>query len=65
MGGLIAVVRTDFLQGGLILLGVLSALVALAWRLGDDLLRIEPEQADLFAGSIGSTTDVVAFVLIA
>lgn len=65
MGGLIAVVRTDFLQGGLILLGVLAALVALAWRLGDDLLRIEPAQADLFAGSIGSTTDVVAFVLIA
>lgn len=65
LGGLIAVVRTDFLQGGLILLGVLSAFVVVAWRLGGDIFRLEPEQTNLFAGSIASTTDVVAFILIA
>lgn len=65
MGGLVAVVRTDFLQGGLILVGVLSAFAVVAWRLGGDLFRIEPEQASLFSGSIGSTTDIVAFLLIA
>lgn len=65
MGGLVAVVRTDFLQGGLILVGVLSALAAVLSRVGGDLLRLEPTQTNLFAGSIGSSADVVAFLLIA
>ena len=65
MGGLVAVVRTDFLQGGLILVGVLSALGAVLSRVGGDLLRLEPTQTNLFAGSIGSSADVVAFLLIA
>jgi Na+/proline symporter len=65
MGGLVAVVRTDFLQGGLILVGVFSALAVVFWRLGGDALRLEPGQTRLLAGSIESPTDVVAFLLIA
>jgi Na+/proline symporter len=65
MGGLVSVIRTDFLQGGLILLGVLAALAVVASNVGGDIFRIEPEQAQLFAGSVGSTVDVVAFLLIA
>ncbi|MGH3423252.1 MAG: sodium:solute symporter family protein [Nocardioidaceae bacterium] len=65
MGGLVAVIRTDFLQGALILLGVLSALAVVLFKAGGDVFRIEPDQVDLFQGSITSTTDVVAFLLIA
>lgn len=65
MGGLVAVIRTDFLQGGLILVGVLSALVVVFANVGGDLFRIEADQSQLFQGSITSSTDVVAFLLIA
>jgi Na+/proline symporter len=65
MGGLVAVVRTDFLQGSLILLGVLSAFAVVLANVGTDVFRIEAGQADLFQGSVTSATDVVAFLLIA
>ncbi|TQM01920.1 sodium:solute symporter family protein [Pseudonocardia kunmingensis] len=65
MGGLVAVIRTDFLQGALILLGVLSAFAVLLANVGGDLFRIEAGQTDLFKGSISSPTDILAFLLIA
>jgi Na+/proline symporter len=65
MGGLVAVIRTDFLQGALILLGVLSAFAVLLANVGGDLFRIEAEQTNLFQGSISSGTDILAFLLIA
>jgi Na+/proline symporter len=64
MGGLVAVVRTDFLQGGLILVGVLSAFAVVVANLGTDVFRIDADQGTLFQGSITSTTDIVAFLLI-
>ncbi|HYH30056.1 MAG TPA: sodium:solute symporter family protein [Pseudonocardia sp.] len=65
MGGLVAVIRTDFLQGGLILLGVLSAFAVLLATVGSDVFHVEADRTGLFQGSIASTTDVVAFLLIA
>lgn len=65
MGGLVAVLRTDFLQGALILLGVLSALAVVIAKAGADVVRVDASQVSIFQGSITSTTDIVAFLLIA
>ncbi len=65
MGGLIAVIRTDFLQGGLILVGVLAAFGVVVGTVGGDVFRIDPGLTELYAGDIGSAVDVVAFLLIA
>ena len=65
MGGLVAVIRTDFLQGGLILVAVLSAFAVVVANVGGDLFRIEADQSNLFQGSITSPVDVIAFLLIA
>lgn len=65
LGGLVVVVRTDFVQGGLIMLGVLAAFALVAWRLGPGLLDLEPARQDLFGGSVTSPVQLVAFVLVA
>ncbi|TCP54967.1 SSS family solute:Na+ symporter [Tamaricihabitans halophyticus] len=65
LGGLVSVVRTDFLQGGLILLAVVAAAVIVVSQLGGDILTLRPEQTGLHAGSIASNVDIFAFILIA
>lgn len=65
LGGLIAIVRTDFIQVALLLLGILAALIVVFWRLGPDVFTLRPEQTSLYAGSIGSSWDILAFMLIA
>lgn len=65
LGGLVSVIRTDFLQGSLLLVGVLAALAVVVARLGGDLFALRPEQTTWFAGSIGSSWDILAFLLIA
>lgn len=65
MGGLVSVIRTDFLQGALILVGVLSALGVVIARVGTDIASVPAGQESIFQGSTPSTVDVVAFLLIA
>lgn len=65
LGGLVSVVRTDFIQGGLLLVGVVAALVVVVSRLGGDVLALEPQQTTVFAGEIGSSWDILAFGLVA
>lgn len=65
LGGLIAVVRTDFIQVALLLLGILAAVGVVFWHLGGDVFTLRPEQNTLFAGSIGSSWDILAFTLVA
>lgn len=65
LGGLVSVIRTDFIQGTLLLVGVLAALAFVVARLGGDIFALRPEQTTWFAGSIGSSWDILAFLLIA
>ncbi|MGH3359464.1 MAG: sodium:solute symporter family protein [Nocardioidaceae bacterium] len=65
MGGLVSVIRTDFLQGALILVGVLSALGVVIARVGTDITSIPEGQESIFQGSTPSMVDVIAFLLIA
>lgn len=65
LGGLVSVVRTDFLQGGLILLGVLATFVLVWQQLGSEIVNLDQEQTQLMQGSIGSGVDILAFILIA
>ena len=65
MGGLVSVIRTDFLQGALILVGVFSAFAVVLSRVGSDILTIDPGQTSILQGSTQTSTDVVAFLLIA
>lgn len=65
MGGLVSVIRTDFLQGGLILVGVLSAFAVVLSRVGTDVFTIDPSQTSIMQGSTQTGTDIVAFLLIA
>jgi Na+/proline symporter len=64
LGGLISVIRTDFLQGSLLLIGVLAAFGIVVSRLGSDIFDLDPQQSTWFAGSIGSSWDILAFLLI-
>ncbi|HLR86120.1 MAG TPA: sodium:solute symporter family protein [Nocardioidaceae bacterium] len=65
MGGLVSVIRTDFLQGGLILVGVLSAFAVVLSRVDTDVFTIDPSQTSIMQGSTQTGTDIVAFLLIA
>lgn len=65
LGGLVSVVRTDFLQGGLILLAVIAAIIAVIVNLGADAFTIDPARTDIFGGSVTSGWDAAAFVLVA
>lgn len=65
LGGLVSVVRTDFLQGGLILIAVLAAFGLVSWRLGGDLFVPRPDQTPVLQGPVTSWVDVLAFMLVA
>lgn len=63
LGGMVSVVRTDFIQGTLLFIGVLYAAWAIWQRLGMDIFVVEPAHASWFAGPIRSEWDIVAFCL--
>lgn len=65
LGGLVSVVRTDFVQGGLILLAVTAAFVVALFQYGAEAFSV-PENLDtMFQGSTPTTWDMMALMLVA
>lgn len=64
MGGLVSVVRTDFIQGGLIMLAVIAAFVVCLAQLGGDAFAVPAEKATMFQGNTPSVGDMIALVIV-
>lgn len=65
LGGLTSVVKTDFVQSGLLSIAVLAGAVLVVSQLGWDVFRIDEHHARVFGGSVSSSWDMLAFLLIA
>lgn len=65
LGGLVSVVRTDFVQGGLILVAVIAAFTVAVYQLGTSAFTVQPNLDTIFQGSTATMGDVVAMLIVA
>lgn len=65
LGGLVSVVRTDFIQGGLILLAVIAAFTVAMFQHGASAFSVPENLQSMFQGSTPTTADMVALMLVA
>lgn len=65
LGGLVSVVRTDFIQGGLILIAVIAAFTVAVYQLGTSAFAVQPNLDTMFQGSTPTIGDVVAMLIVA
>lgn len=64
LGGLVSVVRTDFIQGGLILIAVIAALVVALYQFGTSTFEVSPDLDTMFQGSTPTIGDMIAMVVV-
>lgn len=64
LGGLVSVVRTDFIQGGLIFIAVLAAFVVAVYQFGASTFEVAPNLDSMFQGSTPTIGDMVAMVVV-
>lgn len=64
LGGLVSVVRTDFIQGGLIFMAVLAAFVVAVYQFGASAFVVQPNLDTLFQGSTPTVGDVIAMMIV-
>lgn len=65
LGGLVSVVRTDFVQGSLIVIAVIAAFVVALYQFGASAFVVEPNLDTIFQGSTPTPGDVVAMLIVA
>ena len=65
LGGLVSVVRTDFIQGGLILLAVVAAFTVALFQNGTSAFNVPQNLQTMLQGSTPTTADVIALILVA
>ena len=65
LGGLVSVVRTDFIQGCLILLAVTAAFTVALFQNGISAFSVPQNLQPMLQGSTPTTADVIALILVA
>lgn len=65
LGGLVSVVRTDFIQGGLILLAVIAAFAVALNQHGTSAFNVPENLQSMLQGSTPTTADMIALILVA